>query len=139
MHSTPNYSKERQMSDPTPPEAIEPQPTPGEDETGGGTQRPSPTTGTPPARVGGDSASEQQDLVKREEPEQDPSAHGPQGGDDTREEGKGALNRVPPEDAPRIVPEPGVNERDMQEHDLATHPDQLDDNPDGAGERPRPL
>lgn len=72
-------------------------------------------------------------------PRQDPPAQGPQGVKSASDQGKGALNRVPPEDAPRIVPKHGVNERDMREHDLATHPDELEDNPDGAGDRARPL
>lgn len=64
------------------------------------------------------------DPAERSEPERD----------------KGNVHRVPDKDAPRIVPERGgVDERDLREHDLATHPDQLEDNPDGAGDRPRPL
>lgn len=60
--------------------------------------------------------------------------------DDIREQRKGGVDRVPPEHAPRIVPDRGgADERDMREHDLATHPDELEDNPDGAGTRPRPL
>lgn len=132
------------MSDPTPPEAIEPDRQGGQDD-GRGTQRqPAPAAGTPPARVGGDSAREQRETLTREQPEQDPSAHGPgsrtAGGADGTDPGAGGLNRVPPEDAPRLVPERGgVDEGDMREQDLATHPDQLEDNPDGAGDRPRPL
>lgn len=131
------------MSDPTPPEAIEPE-GPGQHDDGRGTSNaPSPATGTPPARVGGTSAREQQDTLAREQPEQDPTAHGPQGGNDDREEGKAGergVNRVRPEDASRIVPERGgMDEGDMREHDLATHPDKIEDNPDGAGDRPRPL
>ena len=62
------------------------------------------------------------------------------GDDEAREEGKGGMDRVPSKDAPRIVPERGgQDDTDMREHDLATHPDKIDDNPDGAGDRPRPL
>jgi len=66
--------------------------------------------------------------------------HDEGGGSDGREQEKGGVNRVPPEDAPRIVPERGgVDESDLREHDLATHPDKIDGNPDDAGDRPRPL
>lgn len=61
---------------------------PNSDRDGRGTaQPPSPASGTPPSRVGGNSAREQQDELTREQPEQDPTTHAPEGGGGVREEG----------------------------------------------------
>jgi hypothetical protein len=79
------------MSDPTPPEAIEPERSAQQDDGRGTAQRPSAASvasGTPPSRVGGDSARERQDELTREQPEQDPTTVAPDDGGGVREKGE---------------------------------------------------
>jgi len=76
------------MSDPTPPETIEPEGPREHDDGRGSARQPSPASGTPPARVGGDSARERQEDITRDQPDQDPIVHAPESGGGVREEGK---------------------------------------------------
>lgn len=76
------------MSDSTPPEAVEPEHPCWKDGNRSAAQLPSRASGRLPARAGGDGATGQQHDITREQPEQDPSAHAPEGGGGVREEGR---------------------------------------------------